>query len=250
MGVPAAEQTLAMLRFLSRQASPVPAAAIARSLELPRSTTYHLLTTLMDAGFVVHYPEQRVYGLGVAAHELGTGYARQEPLQRIARRPIADLADRCRNSTHFSVLLGRDVIYLIEERAPGRPLLITDVGVRLPALTTASGRAMLSALPSAQVRALYADREAFALDAPGAPTSLSALRSMLSDVRRRGWATEEGEVSEGLDSVALPVLDASGYPVAAVAVTYPDAERTPALVEGLVREVTATVRLISRRLGG
>lgn len=249
MGVPAAEQTLAILRYLSRQASPVPAGTISRSLELPRSTTYHLLTTLIESGFVVHYPEQRVYGLGVAAHELGSGYVRQEPLQRIARRPIAELADRCRNSAHFSVLLGRDVVYVIEERAAGRPLLITDVGVRLPAVITASGRAMLSALPQAQVRALYADRDAFALDVPGAPSSLSMLRGMLVDVRRRGWATEAGEVSEGLSSVAKPVLDPSGYPVAAVAVTYPETDGTTAGVEQLVAEVTRTATLISRRLG-
>ena len=101
MGVPAAEQTLAILRHLASQASPVQATAIARSLELPRSTTYHLLNTLIDYGFVVHYPDQRAYGLGVSAHELGSGYARQEPLQRLARRPIAALADRCRNSAHL-----------------------------------------------------------------------------------------------------------------------------------------------------
>lgn len=250
MGVPAAEQTLAILRHLSSQASPVQATAIARSLGLPRSTTYHLLNTLIEFGFVVHYPEQRVYGLGVAAHELGSGYARQEPLQRLARRPVAALADRCKNSAHLSVLLGRDVVYVIEERAVGRPPLVTDVGVRLPAVITASGRAMLAALPQPQVKALYADREAFTLGIPGAPTSLSNLRRMLVDVRRRGWATEQGEVSEGLSSVAMPVFDGTGYPVAAVAVTYPEAESTPALVEHLVNEVRATTRTLSRRLNG
>lgn len=250
MGVPAAEQTLAILRYLSSQASPVPAAAIARALALPRSTTYHLLTTLVESGFVVHYPEQRVYGLGVAAHELGSGYARQEPLQRLARRPIADLADRCHNGAHLSVLLGRDVVYVIEERAAGRPRLVTDVGVRLPAVTTASGRAILAALPQQQVRALFPDRDAFALDARGAPQSLSALRQTLVDVRRQGWASEEGEVSEGLSSLAMAVVDATGYPVAAVAVTFPQDERTESLVAELVAEIGATARLLSRRLGG
>lgn len=250
MGVPAAEQTLAILRHLSSQASPVQATAIARSLGLPRSTTYHLLNTLIDFGFVVHYPDQRVYGLGVAAHELGSGYARQEPLQRLARRPIADLADRCKNSAHLSVLLGRDVVYVIEERAAGRPLLITDVGVRLPAFTTASGRAMLAALPQPQVKALYTDRDAFAAAGPGAPGSLSTLRRLLVDVRAQGWASEEGEVSEGLASIAMPVLDAARYPVAAVTVTYPEAERTPELVQRLVHEVGVTARVLSRRLGG
>lgn len=250
MGVPAAEQTLAILRHLASQASPLQASAIARALGLPRSTTYHLLNTLIEFGFVVHYPEQRVYGLGVGAYELGSGYARQEPLQRLARRPIAALADRCGNSAHLSVLLGRDVVYVIEERAAGRPLLITEVGVRLPAATTASGRAMLASLPHPQVRALYADREAFSLDATGAPASLSHLRRMLVDVRAKGFATEDGEVTEGLASVAMPVLDGTGYPVASVAVTYPQAEQAPELVERLVAEVGATTRMLSRRLGG
>ncbi len=45
-GVPAARQALALLQALARQAVPVPAAALARDLGLPRSTTYHLLAEL------------------------------------------------------------------------------------------------------------------------------------------------------------------------------------------------------------
>jgi len=248
--VPAAEQTLAILRYLANQASPVPAAVISRSLSLPRSTTYHLLQTLMASGFVVHYPDQRLYGLGLAAYELGSGYVRQEPLQRLARRPMADLADRCRNSAHLSVLLGRDVIYVIEERAPGRPLLITDVGVRLPAHTTASGRAMLAALPQQQVRALYPDKEAFGSGDHHIPMSLSALRRVLVEVRRDGWADEDGEVTAGLASRAMPVLDGNGYPVAAVAVTFPQEDRTPRLLAEITSAIGATVRALGRRLSG
>jgi DNA-binding IclR family transcriptional regulator len=247
--VPAAEQTLGILRYLANQASPVPAAVISRSLSLPRSTTYHLLQTLMASGFVAHYPDQRLYGLGLTAYELGSGYARQEPLQRLARRPMADLADRCRNSAHLSVLLGRDVVYVIEERAPGRPLMITDVGVRLPAHATASGRAMLAALPQQQVRALYPDKDAFGSGVDEVPMSLSALRRVLVEVRRDGWASEDGEVTAGLASRAMPVLDGNGYPVAAVAVTFPQEERTPQLLAEITAEIGATVRTLSRRLG-
>ena len=68
-GVPAARQALALLRALARQPGPVPAAALARDLGLPRSTTYHLLAELIAAGFVVHLPEERRYGLGVTAFE-------------------------------------------------------------------------------------------------------------------------------------------------------------------------------------
>ena len=247
--VPAAEQALAILSYLARQAAPVPAAAVARSLSLPRSTTYHLLDTLRRSGFVAHYPDQRIYGLGLAAYEIGSGYIRQEPLQRLARRPLAELSDRCRNSAHLSVLAGREVVYVIEERAPGRPLLITDVGVRLPAHATASGRAMLAALPPAQIRALYPTAEALQGGPEPSPHTPSQLRRLLVDVRRAGCATEDGEVTAGLASIAAPVLDAHGYPVAAVAVTYLQAERTPDLVAQVTGHLHETVRVLARRLG-
>ena len=82
-----------MLRLLAAHPGPVPAATIARDLGLPRSTTYHLLAVLVREGFVVHLPEERRYGLGVAAFELGSAYARQAPLQRLARPLLARLVD-------------------------------------------------------------------------------------------------------------------------------------------------------------
>ena len=137
---------------------------------------------------MVHLEDERRYGLGVAAFEVGSGFARQEPLQRIARRPLAALVDTTGYGGHLAVLHGRDVLYVLEERAPGRPPLVTDVGVRLPAHLTASGRAILMALPSSQVRALYPDRAAFVDRLGTGPTSSSGLRTVLSEARQRGYA--------------------------------------------------------------
>lgn len=247
--VPAAEHTLAILGFLARQPAPVPAAMISRALGLPRSTTYHLLTTLMDSHFVTHYPEDRLYGLGFSAYELGTGYTRQEPLQRLARKLLDDLSDDLHNSVHLSVLHGREMLYVLEVRAPGRPRLITDAGVRLPAQVTASGRSVLAALDPSHVRALYPDSSAFGNSRDLGPRSLSALRRLLSDVRTRGYATEEGEVTSGLSSVAMPVRDHSGHPVASVAVTFPQEDASPAYVDTVAAAVRRTVEELGRRLG-
>ncbi|HUY49454.1 MAG TPA: IclR family transcriptional regulator [Streptosporangiaceae bacterium] len=248
--VPAASQVLGVLRYLARQAGPVPAAAISQDLGLPRSTTYHLLATLCGEGFVVHLPEERRYGLGVSAYELGTGYTRQAPLQRVARVPMASLADRTRHTAHLAVLHGREVIYVIEERAPGRPPLVTDVGVRLPAALTASGRAMLAALPRAQVRALFPDPQSFVLRNDAGPGSPTALRQLLGDVRRQGYATENGEVTQGFASVAAAVLDHAGHPAASVALTYPECGTGDLPPARLGRQVMHTAQAISRRLGG
>ena len=243
--VPAATRTLQVLRFLASQPDPVSLDRITRACALPRSTAYHLLTAMIEEGFVVHLPDEHRYGLGVAAFEVGSGFSRQEPLQRLSRRVLADLVDRTGQTAHLAVLHGRDVLYVVEERAPGRPPLVTDVGVRLPAHLTASGRAILSALPAAQVRALYPDATAFVDRHGTGPRTLSALRAVLSETRRRGYATEAGEVTPGLASVASPVLDHNGHPVAGLAVTFAEGES-----EGIAAEVRRAAAALTKRLGG
>jgi DNA-binding IclR family transcriptional regulator len=244
--VPAATRTMRVLRFLAGQPDPVPLDRIMRACELPRSTTYHLLNAMIEEGFVVHLADDHRYGLGLAAFELGSGYSRQEPLQRLARRPLAALVDQVGHSAHLAVLHGREVLYVVEERAPGRPPLVTDVGVRLPAHLTASGRAILADLPAPQVRALYSRPSDF-VDRHGVgPRTLSALRRILTDTRQRGHAIEDGEVTPGLASIAVAVLDHNGHPVAAVAVTYPQDVDVPASTEA----VGATADLLTRRIGG
>jgi DNA-binding IclR family transcriptional regulator len=246
--VPAASRALRVLRFLASQPEPVALDRIARSCALPRSTAYHLLTAMIDEGFVTHLADVHRYGLGVAAFEVGSGYSRQEPLQRISRRTLTDLVDRTGRTAHLAVLHGRDVLYIVEERAPGRQPLVTDVGVRLPAHLTASGRAVLSALPAAQVRALYPDASAF-VDRHGVgPRTLSALRSVLSQTRRRGYATESGEVTPGFASVAAAVLDHNAHPVAGIAVTYADTDAGD--VGSLAEEVRRAAGALTTRLGG
>src|SRR4051794_3912454 len=246
--VPAATRAMRVLRFLAGQPDPVTLDRLASAVGIPRSTAYHLVNAMIEEGFVVHLPDEHRYGLGVAAFEVGSGYARQEPLQRITRRHLASLVDAVGHSAHLAVLHGRDVLYVVEERAPGRPPLVTDVGVRLPAHLTASGRAILAHLAAAQVRALYPDREAFVDRHGSGPGSPSALRTLLAETRQRGYAVEEGEVTPGFASVASAVLDHNGHPVAGVAVTFPvDAGiDRPAAIDATRR----TAARVTHRLGG
>jgi DNA-binding IclR family transcriptional regulator len=230
------------LSYLARQRASVPAATIASALELPRSTVYHLLAALLQHGFVVN--GDRRWALGLAAHDLGSGYLRQQPLALVGRAVIARLVDTLGENAHLAVLNDRDVVYVVEERAPGRPSLVTDVGVRLPAHLTASGRAMLAALPPEQIRALYPDDSMLAARG-GAITTRRALRDTLRVSRQRTFAIERGDVTEGLSSIAVPILDRVGWPLAALAVTFPD---HPGDGESLVPAVRDAAAEIARRL--
>ena len=230
--------------------APVAASAIARELKLPRSTVHHLLNTLSWHGFVLHLREEQRWSLGASAFELAGGYTRQQPLARLGRPLIAALADRVGESAHLAVMSGSDVLYIVEERAPRRPALVTDVGVRLPAHLTATGRAMLAALPREQVRALYPDSSAFPSRTGLGPTRPSELRELLRSIRAAGFATEDGQVSTGLSSVGVAAIDRSGWPVAAVAVTWQEDPAARRDVTALAKAVDETAQELARRLQG
>lgn len=249
---PAVGRALAVLLHLAGRAGPVSAAALARELGIPRSTVYHLLEVLTDHGFVVHLPEQRGYGLGVAAFEIGSAYLRREPLELLARPVLRRLVDSVGETAHLGVLHGAETLYLIKEQptvARVPVTLVTDVGVRLPSHLTASGRAMLAHLPAAQVRALFPATTGF-VDRTGlGPKSLPQLRSLLAVERAQGWASENGMITEGLASVAACAFDHSGRPAAAISVTRRTDRSTVALSE-LVDGVRRAAQQLTRALTG
>lgn len=197
--------------LLSRIDVPVSAARVREELGLPRSTTYHLLNEMVEMGFVVYIPEHRTYGLGMVAYEMASAYTKQQPLVRLARKPLEDAAQVVQGSGHLSRLSSPDITYLQEVRAPRALSLVTDVGVRLPAITTASGRIMLAQLPEVESRAIFATS--------GATGTWREFRDDLQTFRERGWSTEVEEVSRGQSSVAVAIVDHLGRPAAALAVT-------------------------------
>ena len=197
--VPAATRTLRVLKFLARQPDPVPLDRIPRACGLPRSTAYHLLHAMVEEGFVVHLADEHRYGLGSRPTRSVAATSRQEPLHGSPGARSPNVVRRAGQNAHFAVLHGRDVLYVVEERASGRPSLVTDVGVRLPGppdrqrtrhpgrrcRRPRSGRSTPTGPPSSSGTA------------PGPPHP-SALRAVLAETRQRGHAVEDGEVTPGL----------------------------------------------------
>ncbi|QUH04811.1 IclR family transcriptional regulator [Saccharopolyspora erythraea] len=252
--VPALRRGLAILGVLAGRPGPVSAGVIARELELPRSTTYHLLSELVAAGFVTHLPEERRYGLGVATFELGSAYLRHDPLERLAGPLLRKLVDQVGRTAHLGVLHGGESLYLIKERPSQPQTLVTDVGVRLPAQLTASGRAMLAHLPAAQVRALFPSAAGFVLRTDRGPRNLPELRRVLAAERRLGWAVEDGYVTAGFASVACPVFDYGGRPTASISVTFrhfcDGAGECGQTWPEVAEQVGRTARELTARIGG
>jgi DNA-binding IclR family transcriptional regulator len=217
-----------MLRVLAERTAPVPASTLARELGVPRSSLYQLVRAMMDEGFLVHYPEERAYGLSALVTEIGAGMLQTERLRRLAHPLLERLVSETAIplAAHLVVLTGAEVTYVDRLSAPRAPTTVSSIGVRLPAHLTATGRSALAAMPREQVRALYPHRDALYRRTGPGPSTLAELDELLRLARERGWAEEDGDITGGYSSVAAAVLDRNDYPIAAIGVTFrtgPDA---------------------------
>ncbi len=248
--VPAAVRTLSVLKLLAASPGPLPAAVIARNLELPRSSTYHLLQAMNDEGFLTYFPDERTWGLGVSVFEVGSAYLRHEPLERLARPLLATLVSSVPVPVvaHLGILQGRETLYLLKETPRTPVTLVTDIGVRLPAHLTASGRAILAALPPAQVRAVFPSLESFSDRTGRGPRTPSELRAVLADEYRNGFSFEDEYVTAGYVSLAVQVVDRSGHPTAAIACTLRKQDHSEESQSHIVNAINKAVRELERRL--
>jgi DNA-binding IclR family transcriptional regulator len=121
--------------------------------------------------------------------------------------------------------------------------------VRRPAHLTASGRALLAALPEVEFRAIYPDSAALASRTEAGPQTVAALRALVSAERAAGISVEDGHVSPGIASLAVAARDRAGRPLAAIGVSLPS-DQLAGRRDSLTAAVERARRALSRRLGG
>lgn len=265
--VPAATRTLRVLEVLGSAGGPLTAQAVALKLGIPRSSTYQLLEVLKGQGYVLHFPEEGRWALGVAAFELGSAYLRHDPLERLAQPLLTRLLSEVDSIdprgfaavAQLGVLHGSELLYLLKgttmthTRAELR--VVTDIGVRLPAHLTASGRSLLALQTPAQFAATYPGKPNAPLDRRTGvgPENLGLLRELLALERKIGYSTETGSVTEGYSSVAAAAVNHLAIPSAAFAVTFRtdrvSESGLPALQKHLGELLQRAARELSKRLG-
>lgn len=215
--VPALRRAIAILRQLSASNRAVSAGTLVRMLGLPRSSVYDLLGVLEELGMVHRVDAGYVLGPGV--HELGASYLRTNPLQNLAAPMVRDLAEATGGTAQLAVLRGWETVYLLKERSVESVAVITAAGVRMPGYLTATGRAIMAHLPKVELLAALQGETEFVNRTGRGPRSYSQLSAELSMTRRRGHAVEDGEVTPGLRTVAVPVFDVLERPIAAIGVS-------------------------------
>lgn len=206
---------------------------VARATGLARATARRALITYEHLGLVTPTGD-RAFALTPRVLALGFPPLSRTSLPEIAQPHLADLTSRIDEPTSLAVLSdSREEIQYTARVATGRVMSVNiALGTRLPASTTASGRVLLADAPARR-----------------RPPRDRALEKTLSSIRSQGYALVDGELEEGLRSIAVPVRDRTGRVVAALNTAMHASRRTPdECVTDLLPELTTTAARIESDL--
>jgi DNA-binding IclR family transcriptional regulator len=247
--VPGLIRGLEILRSFTRDRQQQTVAEMARLVDIPRSTAFRIVYTLESAGFLRRLEDGKNFQLGSAVLELGYSFLAGKDLVEVANPILRRLRDETLASSHLAIREGRDAVYLA--RFQGNTSLISakNVGSRLPAHATAPGRVLLSALPLAEVVALYEGYK-FETYTADTPDNIGALVNLVERDRKESSVLSWGFYEKDVASIAAAVRNAEGKVEAAISVSCPisvyDRDTFSSRIRRIVEEAAAE---ISRGLG-
>ena len=188
---------------------------IIQATELEKSACQRLTNTLHRTGFLLKDPATKRFRPALKCLELAAAYAWADPLVRLMMPKLIDLGHALGERVNAARLDGTDIVYIIRI-----PTQLTNfggmiVGRRIPALTTAAGRAMIARMGPEARRAAA---ETWPLVAATHETLLDRelIAQEIERAAREGCALATSQNILNEIAVAAPVLARDGTPVAAV----------------------------------
>jgi DNA-binding IclR family transcriptional regulator len=219
---------------------------IATDLSMSKAAVHRLLASLRSRGLVTLDDRTRRYSLGPNAVMVGLRALDQLDVRRLASAELKGISSDTQETATLSVRTGENRVY-IDQITPRREVIMSVmIGVPYPLHAGASSKAFLAFLPDDEIEGYLA--RALPKITPATVTDRRALHRELKLIATRGWATSSGERQAGAASVAAPVLDHRGSPVAVLSVCGPESRFAPEFDRCRERLLEST-RALSRQLG-
>ncbi|MEZ0064629.1 IclR family acetate operon transcriptional repressor [Streptacidiphilus sp. MAP12-20] len=212
----ALEKSMRILEAVAAPGGPHRLAELTAAAAVPKSSTFRILASLVEQGFVRIEAENR-YAAGPRLRALAAQVGGAEPpgVERI----LADLRDATGQTVHLALHSGESITYVQKLENPEQPFRTASrVGMQMPLHTTAIGKSILAHLPTTEADALIA-ATGLQRRTPRTLTSAEALHAELASIRARGFAVDDEENEPTIRCLGAPILSPSGRPLGGVSIT-------------------------------
>jgi DNA-binding IclR family transcriptional regulator len=240
---------LAVLELIAENGGDIGLTEISAQLEEPVTVVFRVLKTLSELGYVTQHPTSKRYRLGLKIWELSEKAIARLDIVAAAQPVLARLTQRTAETSSLAIMQGKEFLYVasVNGSQPLRAYVLP--GSRTPlTFPTASGRILLANSKPEFVDEVLA--EGLKRFTPATVTSVDRVRGILKDVRNAGVAVVHGEYQHQLSAVAVPILNAVGDCVAALALSGLTQRFEGKALPDLIRAAKAEAANLSNLLQG
>ena len=238
------ERALKALQCFSGSAREISLMDFSRRLELNKSTTFRILTTLRSAGFL-ELTEEGKYRLGDEIARLSRltdsdGFLKREAqptLDKLAKLSGETLSVCKYENGRMACIAKRESQHVL------KCICVLDSDV--PMLKGATGRAVAAYLPEEELeRCIKVQRLAGNPDC-----GREELEAALQTVRRQGYYVSYSEYDENVNALGVPIFGREGEVLGSLSIVGPDNRFVDKAIIEILPEVLREARALSERLG-
>ena len=215
------DRGLSIIRSVALSKQPVSLGDLATLLEIDRSSAFRLAQTLRRRGFLASPAGRKDYVLGPAMWTLSHGYDWSNMLVRVAHAELKALANDLNETAHLAVREGKSALFIDSAHANHVIAVSGQTGELVPLYCTAHGKALLADSDERDLKSQFGPGP-LTRHSRNTITTLKALTQECRDIHERGYATDEGEYSEGIRCVAAPIRLQDGFIVGSIGISAPD----------------------------
>jgi DNA-binding IclR family transcriptional regulator len=218
-------RAIAILETIAAADGPLGLVDLMAATGLPKPTVHRITTLLTDAALVVREAEGKRFAPGPRLASLAlsalTHAAWRAPRHAILKALVDEIGETC----NLTLLDGTEVVYLDRVEAAWPLRLHFQTGSRVPAHCSASGKLLLSLLPSRERQRILGILP-FSYHTANTITKRHDLEMALKLIRRERLSTDNEEYLDGTVCVAVPVESGNRRVPAALAVHAPTTRMT------------------------
>jgi len=241
------QRTVEILKLVSKNSGGVTLDMICKTLKIPKTSAYDIVTTLAEMGMVnVDRGQRQRYTIGLTAYRIGVNYTNNLDFISVIEPELKSFAKATGKTVFFGVRSDCEVVYICKAE-PENPIITTaTVGTKNPMYCTSLGKVILAYSDEA-TRDQVIQAIKFYKKTERTITSNELLIKELEKVKLQGYALDEREAEEHMECVGAPVFGSDGCVIGAISVSglYQPAED----YGELGRVVAAKAHEVSKLLG-
>jgi len=219
-GVQSIARAFAIAEEIARNREGIGLAELSKRVGLHNSTTFHLVKTMVQLGYVSQLADSRKYRIGRRMFTLAAGALDEIELVSVATPVLEKLTGETGEYSHFAIRSGEQIVVVAKTAGTGIFQLVDRTGAVRPAHATALGKVLLAALAPPQLARYMETCDLHPFTAKTIVEREALLRE-IEEVRRKGLAFDDGEFDAEARCVAVPVRDFTGRVAGAIGMSGP-----------------------------